>query len=439
MKELFLQHFEKEKPAGSAWLQGLRRKALDRFLELGTPTTRLEDWRYTSVEPLNKIPFELTEQNGKGGVFENDFAQRSDFCREDDIRLVFVGDLFVPSLSSLKNLPKGVVVGNLATILKENPALLEKFLGKTAAYQDRSFVALNTAFAKDGAVLYFPKGVVVKEPIYLCHYSWTKGKPTVSFPRNLIVLEESAQATVVEISMGGGDETYLTNMVTEIVCGPNAVIDHYKLQHEGGNAFHLASTDFYQERESRVSSFSISLGAELSRGEVRTVLDAEGASCSLNGFYMVTGRQHVDNQTTIDHAKPHGTSDELYKGILSGQSRGVFNGKIIVRPGAEKTNSRQKNQNLLLSEEALINTKPLLEIFNNDVKCNHGATIGRLDENQVYYLRTRGIAETDARNLLTYAFASDLVKQIKIPNLQSAMEKWIFRRLMAGKLEDTRI
>lgn len=437
MTETFLKTFEDRWSAGSVpgWIQEVRRQAIDRFASLGLPKTDMEEWRYTNVDSLAKTQFLVPKRMAPGGVIENDFIERSDFYHADDLRLVFVNGLFAPLLSHTESLPKGVFCGNLGSFLKEHPGVIEKHLSRLSDFKDRTFVALNTAFLEDAAIVYLPKGVVCDKPIYLCHLSWTSGLPTVTHPRNLIIAEEGSQATLVEIYAGGGDETYFTNAVTEIVAGEGSVMDHYKLQQEGGNATHIASTDVVQARDSRLQTFSALLGSSLCRNEVKTLLQDEGANCTLNGFYMVTGRQHVDNQTTIDHAKPHGTSAELYKGILGGQSRGVFNGRIIVRPDAQKTVARQTNKNLILSKDALVNTKPLLEIFANDVKCNHGATIGRLDENQVFYLRSRGLAEAHARNLLTYAFASDLLSEIKVPRLQSALEKWVFRRLLAGEIE----
>ncbi len=442
--EFFLKEFEECHPRAGrsvAWSDRLRREGIRRFGELGLPTTELEDWRYTSLEPMREIRFKTAGVEGEGGrgeggKIESDFALRSSFYTESDLRVVFVNGHYTPELSSSAGLPKGTIVGNLATFLRKDPETIERYLSRTAAFQDRALVALNTAFFQDGAFLSIPAGVVLKRPLYVCHLSWNNetGHPIMSYPRNLIVLGEGSEAQVIEIYMGGGEEGYFTNAVTEVSLSPGSAIDHYRLQQESGKAYHIASVDVVQERDSRFSSNVISLGGALSRNEVRTVLDAEGTECVLNGLYMVTGRQHVDNQTLIDHAKPHGTSSELYKGILSGQSRGVFNGRIVVRPKAQKTSARQTNRNLILSDEALINTKPLLEIFANDVKCNHGATIGRLDENQVFYLRARGMAASNARSLLTYAFASDLVGKVQVPSLRTALEKWIFRRLLASDM-----
>lgn len=420
---------------GPLWLQKLRKEAMDRVIARGFPSAREEAWRYTNVEPLSRIPFELAPVDHKGGRVQYDLLDRSEFYRPDDLKLVFVNGLYNPELSVPGKLPRGVIVGSLAEVLRENPSLVEPYLLQSFKNKDVPFASLNTAMIRDGAFLLIPKGCVIREPIYLCHFSWADDRPTISHPRNLIVAEEDSQATVIEIYGGGGQETYFTNAVTEIIAGPHTVIDHYKVQQESGRATHIASIDIEQGLESRVSTFSISLGSSLARNDIRSSLNAEGVECTMNGLYMVTGRQHVDHQTDIDHKKPHGTSNELYKGILSGQSRGVFNGRIRVEPDACKTIARQTNKNLILSDEALIHTKPLLEIFNSDVKCNHGATIGRLDENQVFYLRSRGLEEAHARNLLIYAFASELVRKIRINSLQVALERWIFRRLLDATTE----
>lgn len=430
---VFLKQQDQVLSEGPAWLQEIRRAAIANFG--GFPTTQEEAWRYTNMEPLTRIPFERASVDWQGGQAEYHLLDRSEFYKAEDLKLVFVNGQYVDELSQKHPLPPGTIIGSLSGLLKDHPSLVEPFLLQSSVDKDHPFVTLNTALMRDGAFLLLPKGSVIREPIYICHLSWTDSRPMASHPHNIIVAEEGSQATIVEIYAGGGSETYLTNAVTEMIVRPGALVDHYKIQQESGRAYHVASMDIQQDFESQVSTLSVSLGSSLARHEVRSSLNAEGAACTLNGLYMVTGRQHVDNQTSIEHLKPHGTSQELYKGILSGQSRGVFNGRILVKPDAQKTNARQTNKNLILSDEALIHTKPLLEIFANDVKCNHGATIGRLDENQVFYLRSRGLNDIHARNLLTYAFASDLVRRIKITSLQGALEKLIFRRLLDAKTE----
>ena len=271
---------------------------------------------------------------------------------------------------------------------------------------------------------------LVEQPIHLLFISTGGKKASVSHPRNLIVIGKGSQVSIVENYVGLGGGNYFTNAVTEIVVGENAVADHYKLQRESDEAFHVATQQVCLERNGNVSSHSISLGGALVRNDVNVVLDGEGGECTLNGFYMVSGDRHVDNHTRIDHVKPHGTSRQLYKGVLDGRSRGVFNGKIYVHKGAEKTDARQTNNNLLLSLDALIDTKPQLEIYNNDVKCTHGSTIGQLDQDAIFYLRSRGIGVESARRLLTYAFASDVIGRIRIDSVRAQLDK-----LLAAKFQ----
>ena len=288
---------------------------------------------------------------------------------------------------------------------------------------------MNTAFISDGAFVYIPKDSIVDAPIHLLFIATASGKPEVSHPRNLIVAGANTQVKIVESYVGLDKAVYFTNAVTEIVAGENSVIDHYKLQRESVQAFHVATLQIQQARSTTFSTCSISMGGALVRNDVNAVLDGEGCESVLNGLYLVTGQQHVDNHTQIDHAKPHCSSREFYKGILDEKARGVFNGRIIVRPGAQKTDSKQTNKNLLLSEGALVNTNPQLEIYADDVKCTHGATIGQLSADVLFYLRSRGINLETARNLLTYAFASDITSRIKIESIRTELENILFSRL----------
>jgi Fe-S cluster assembly protein SufD len=294
-------------------------------------------------------------------------------------------------------------------------------------------VALNTAFAEDGALIEIPRGLVVEEPIHLLFVSTPGTEPAVSHPRNLILAGRESQATIIEAYVGLGDGVYFTNAVSEIVTAEGAVIDHYKLQGESEKAFHVATVQGLQERSSSLNSHNLSFGAALTRNDVNSVLDAEGAECTLNGLFVVAGRQHVDNHTTLDHAKPHCNSHELYKGILDGQAVGVFNGKIMVRKEAQKTNAIQSNKNLLLSEGAVINTKPQLEIYADDVRCTHGATVGQLDRDALFYMQTRGIAREAARDLLTYAFAGDLFDRVNVATVRNRLDEALYSKLSAAR------
>jgi Fe-S cluster assembly protein SufD len=434
MSNLFLQHFEKDfTNEGPSWIQDIRKKGIESFANLGYPTSRQEAWKYTSVKPIAEISFKRATPSGSSEITA-DKLMSLPFGILDAIRIVFVNGHYAPKLSSISALPKGVKIESLAQVLKEDPHSVEPHLTRHATYKDHPFVALNTAFIEDGAFIFLPVGTILEKPIHLLFISQPNGEATVSYPRNLVIAQEASQAAIVESYVGWENNLYFTNAVTEIVAADSAFIDHYKLQQESQKAFHLASVAIHQGRESNYNSHSISLGGGLTRNEISTVLDAEGAECLLNGLYLVSDRQHVDNQTSIDHVKPHCTSLEIYKGILDGSAQGVFNGKILVRPDAQKTQARQTNNNLILSNDALVNTKPLLEIYNNDVKCNHGATIGRLDENQIFYLRSRGISEARARSLLTYAFASDIIGRMKIESLKTRLQEFIFAQLMKGQM-----
>jgi len=427
----FLKSFEKGFPKQAPdYIQKLRRAGINRFSELGYPTRRLESWRYTSVEPIIAAEF---HRGGDKEVscFTLEEMHRMAFCVLAGPRLVFLNGHYHAALSDTAGLPAGVQLLELGEAFQKDGARIEGVLAQGVDFQNQAFAALNTAFLENGAYLFLPKGTVVSQPIQLIFVSHGNGKTIISHPRILVLAEAGAQATLIETYVGDG--LYFTNTVTEIITGEGAVLEHVKLQGESKAAFHIASTGVQQARDSQYTSHSISLGAALARHDLGTLLDAEGASVTLNGLYMANGTQHVDNQTNIDHAKPHCTSSELYKGILDGQSQGVFNGRILVRPDAQKTSSQQTNKNLILSDEALVNTKPLLEIYANDVKCAHGATIGRLDDNQVFYLRSRGIDASLARSILTYAFASDVVAQIKQDLLRERLQQWIFARLMPGK------
>src|SRR5262249_41723876 len=308
-------------------------------------------------------------------------------------RLVFVNGRFQGELSKL---PRGIEVGSLAATMQSGHATAEQHLARHAGYKDHAFVALNTAFLEDGAFIEVPKETVLEQPLHLVFLSVPTG-PVVSHPRSLIVVGRDAQVSVVESYFGFSEKTYFTNAVTEIVAGENAIVEHYKLQQEQEQAFHVSTLQVHQERASSFTSHSISLGGALVRNDVNTVLDGEGAESTLNGLYIGKGAKRVDNHTTIDQAQPHCSSREIYKGILDGKASAVFNGKIVVRKGAQKTDAKQTNKNLLLSEDATINTKPQLEIYADDVKCTHGATIGQLGEESVFYLRSRGIGQEEAR------------------------------------------
>ncbi|MGE5278401.1 MAG: Fe-S cluster assembly protein SufD [Acidobacteriota bacterium] len=384
-----------------SWLADLRREAIARFQKLGFPTAKVEQWRYTNVGPIVSTPWALA-RNGQGQ----------------------------PAFAGAKPL-EGVRVARLSEILSEEPQFLRERLARVAGAESNAFAALNTAFFEDGLVIEIAPGAVVAEPIEILFDSAGASEPAVSHPRCLVVAGERSQATVVERYAGRG--TYFQNAVTEIVLEDGAILSHYKLQQEDLAAFHVQTIAARQGRASRFTSFNVALGAALARTDIRVELAAEGSECELDGLFLGSGTQHLDNHTTIDHATPHGVSRELYKGILDGRARGVFHGTIIVRKDAQKTDAMQTNRNLLLSKEALVNSTPALEIFADDVKCRHGSTIGQLDATALFYLRSRGIGEAEARRILTYAFAADVADRIRVPSVRASVEQVLGLRLSAGE------
>ncbi len=346
------------------------------------------------------------------------------------IELVFVNGRYAADLSTPGPLPAGVVVASLAATLAAQPGLLEPHLGRLADLEADGMAALNSACVEDGAVvLLLPDGVALDAPVHCLFVSMPGDAPTVSHPRTLIVAGAASRATVIEHYVGAG--VYWTNAVTEIVLGAGADHTHHRVQREDVRAFHLATLAAAQGADSRFTSHAVSFGAALSRGDLATRFDAAGAACRFDGLYVADGAQHVDHHTTIDHRQPRGVSRELYKGILGGRASGVFNGKVLVRPDAQQTDAQQMNRTLLLSDDAQIDTKPQLEIFADDVKCSHGATIGQLDEDAIFYLRGRGIGAADARRLLIHAFANELVERVAVAPLRRQLETALAARLPA--------
>ena len=411
------------------WARSLRLSAITRFEELGFPTTRNEDWHFTSVSPIAEREFEpLVGRGVATDVSRADLAPFT-FGSNDWHTLVFVNGRFNAALSGAASLPDGVTVLPLDRAYDELPLLLEQHLGRIASIDAHTFTALNTAFINDGAVVHVQKDVELDKPIHLLFISDEGAKNGVAQPRNLIVLDRFAKATVIEsyAALPGAKE-YFTNAVTEAVIGDGATLTHLKLQRESAKAYHVGTFDARQGRDSHLVSFSFAVGAALSRTNVYTELRGEGCGATLNGLYLGDGDQHIDHQTRIEHVEPNCYSRELYKGILDGAAHGVFNGKVYVHPEAQKTDGKQTNNTLLLSEKAQIDTKPQLEIFADDVKCTHGATVGRLDETALFYLKSRGIESRTARQLLTYAFAADVLETIELAEVREGLEAATLRR-----------
>ena len=337
-------------------------------------------------------------------------------------RLVFVNGIFEPATSHTDPLPTGVTVSSLSAAIRHDHTALETHLSRYTDVGANGFLALNTALLGEGAYIHLSARTRLEKPIVLSFVSAPGGQAMCTQPRILVVAEPGSEARIVEHFQGSDESTYFNNVVTEICLGRGARLEHYKLQSEGQKSFHVSTLQVTQGRESRFTSHSISLGGQLVRNDINCGLDDEETVCELNGLYLATGRQHVDYHTRIDHAKPAGTSREYYKGVLDGRGRGVFNGRVYVHPDAQKTDAEQFNNNLLLSRHAEVDTKPQLEIFADDVKCAHGATVGQLDDDMIFYLRTRGLAESAARGLLTYGFASDVLQRMSLVPLRETLQ-----------------
>jgi len=425
--KLFAQTREGRDPA---WLVNLREKAGEAFESLDFPTTRVEEWKYTNVAPILKVPYREpfdADLDGLNRLTAGEIEPFT-FAESRDNQLVFVNGSFSRKLSNPAAASNGHVIGALAEIPNEHGAVARDHLAAYADYRDAAFTALNTASIGDGAFVYIPDGKVVETPIHLLFISTTE-EPVVSHPRALIVVGAGAIATIIESYVSLGEGVYFTNAVTEVVAKEGAIINHYRLQEESERAFHIATTQVHQERASNYTSYAISLGARVARHDLNVALTDENIETTIDGLYVVTGQQHTDSHTTIDHQKPHSVSNQLYKGILDGSSRAVFNGKVFVREGALLTDARQLNKNLLLSSDAHVDTKPQLEIFADDVKCAHGATVGQLEDEELFYLSTRGIPIERARALLTYGFAEDVISKIKLKSARERLDRMVLDKL----------
>jgi Fe-S cluster assembly protein SufD len=402
--------------AASPAVDRLRTAALQRFEERGLPTTRDEQWRNTSVAPIARAAFRLPTASAV------DAARLAAFRLEEAYEAVFVNGRFAPSLSTLSGLGEGVQVTSLAAFLGA-PGSVAGPLAQIASVDGQPFTALNTAFLEDGAYVRLAPQAVADKPIHLLFYSTNPDAtaPTLSHPRTLIDAARGSQARIIETFAGPAGEAYFTNAVTEIAVGEGAVVEHYKRQIESDRAFHVGRIEGRQARASQLHSFSFALGASLARTDVNVRLEAEGGECGMYGLYLGRGSQLLDHHTLIDHAAPRCSSREVYKGVLDERSRGVFFGTILVRPDAQKTDAHQTNKNLLLSREALVDSTPRLQIEADDVRCKHGSTTGQLDALALFYLRSRGIGEAEARRLLTYAFAADVMDRVAVPSLRRAL------------------
>jgi Fe-S cluster assembly protein SufD len=415
---------------GPRWLQDLRERAAARFTALGFPTVRDEEWRFTNPAPV------------VGRVYARADAAASLTAQPvDDLlygaakhRVVVVNGRYSAELSRVRALPAGVRAGSLSSVingeLQADSEVAQRYLGRFADFTERAFAALNTANLDDGAYVHIADGAIIDEPLQVIFLSSNAADAaaTVSHPRCLIVLGDRSQVRLVE-TYAGTDSAYLANGVTEVFVGESAVLDHYKVQQESLSAFHIGSMHVHAARSANFSTHAFTLGGAFVRNDILATLGGEGAEVTLKGLYLADGDRMVDTHTLIDHARPNCPSHEVYKGILGGKARAVFNGKIIVRPDAQKTNAKQTNRALLLSDDALINTKPQLEIFADDVKCTHGAAIGQLDEDAIFYLRARGLTFFEARDMLIHAFAGEILEEVRIEPLKQALETELYAQL----------
>ncbi len=427
IKQYFVDQFQKFENSLNGGREShfhqIRKSALDEFSKLPVPTTKDEEWKYTNISPLLKHNF----VEGKKTYVNPDRITKFLFDQLEHSLMVFVNGNFSHHLSRLEEIPHNVKVSSLAEELKKDNPVISEHLGKYAKQENQIFTALSTAFTNDGAFIHIPDGKIVENAIHIIFLT-TSDQKIFTQPRNLFIAGKNSQVTIIEHYVSEDESIYFTNSVTEIVVDDNAVVDHIRLQEESTKAFHIARMEVDQQRSSNFSSHLISTGAEFARNDFNTKFNDQGSECTLNGLFMIKDDQLFDAHTMIDHAKPHCISHEHYKGILQDKSKGVFNGKVMVRQDAQKTNAFQENNIILLSDDAVMNTKPQLEIFADDVKCSHGATIGKLDQNAMFYLKSRGIGDEAATAILIHAFASDVITSIKLPELREYLEKIITQR-----------
>jgi Fe-S cluster assembly protein SufD len=432
VSEAYLQEFGSRGPSAAEetpdWLKPVRKAAIDRFAATGFPTARDEEWRFTPVAPIAQG----TWRQGKASAHGVTRGQLAPFIfgHPEWTTLVFVDGGYSEALSSTAALPSGVRAGSLAEVLRADGAMLEKHLARHASIESSPFTALSTAFMRDGGFLHVPANTDLTRPVHLVFVATREAAGTVTHPRNLVVIERGARASVIEsyVSLAEG-ATYWTNAVTEVVAGANSWIEHTRIQRESEQAYHVGLTHVEQQRDSHYRSFTLAMGGALARHNLHAHLNGENVETLMYGLYLTRGEQVVDNHTAIHHDQPNCRSWEVYKGVLDGRSRAVFNGKVFVKPEAQKTDAKQTNRNLLLSDTAKVDTKPQLEIFADDVKCTHGATVGRLDEVALFYARSRGVPAEKAQRLLTYAFAAEVTSEVVLEPVREELDRLVRERL----------
>ncbi len=432
-RDHYLASFETAERTGDveAWLAPLRKQSIDAFAALGFPSTHDEAWKYTDVSPILRHEFERTVAGCERMRFRDlealQVPEASGSC------LVFIDGHYCPDLSAVRDLPAGVVLGDLLTVAASDEAMLvrDRF-GTLAPGETEAFTALNTAMTDGGAFVYVPDGCVLETTLHVVYLSGGAARPSVAHPRTLVVAGANSQVRLVETFAAAVEEVAFTNAVAELVLAEGARVEHYRLQQESVAGFHVGSTDVEVGRSASYTSVAISNGSALARHDLRVRLTAEGAECRIDGLYVGDGEQHTDSHTRIDHLVPHCSSNQLYKGVLAGSSRAVFNGKVVVHEQAQKTEAHQTNKNLMLSPTARVDTKPELEIFADDVVCTHGATVGALEDEERFYLASRGLDEETARGLLTYGFAGEIVEEIRTDSVRRHLDAMLLDRFQKG-------
>lgn len=428
----FLERFTGERPGDAVdWIAATRRAAGEHLATHGLPTTRVEDWKYTSIKPITKREFarpSAADATADAAVID---AQRIPGLQTR--RLVFVNGHFAAALSDHEGAESGLRIQGLAAALAENPDRLRDRFAACAPSDFSGFTAMNTAFAEDGSLIEIEPETRLERPIELLFVSVARDEPVAAHPRVIIAAGRHAEATVIEHFVGLDDTSNLTNAVTEMQLAEGARVVHYHLQRESRKGFHVGSVHVEQAASSRYESHNLQMGAQLSRTDINTALNGEGAETLFNGLYMLNGRQHSDTHTRINHNQPHTTSEESYRGIIDQYARGVFNGRVYVAPHAQQIVAYQANDNLLLSGKAEIDTKPELEIYADDVVCSHGATVGQLDRQALFYLRSRGVEEEAARGLLLYAFAEAAIGRMHLKPLQDWLHGFVIDELPQGE------
>ena len=432
-KNGFTKFINERVSSNPSWLTSIREEGFSAFNDLGFPTTRDEDWRFTNVAPIARTSFELS-LNGYKEPTSEDIAKFM-FEGSTSGTLVFINGVYAPALSTIGELPEGVIVSNLAKAIEQHEDLVKEHLAKYAEVKDEAFTALNNSFFEDGGFIYIPRGTVLDDPLHLLYISVGAEKPRVTNPRNLIIAEENAQADVVEQYVSLEENVYLSNVVTELIVGENSTLGHYLIERESKKSFNVSTLRAEQGRNSNIRSHSVLLGGAIVRNNVHPVLAGEGCDSLINGLFMSTGRQHMDNYMKVEHASPHSDSRQFYNGILDGRSRGVFHGRIVVHEDAQKTDAKQTNRNLLLSDHAQIDTKPQLEIYADDVKCTHGATIGQVDEDAIFYLRSRGIPQEASRDIILNAFTNETLDSMALEPVKKYCSALVADWFLQRKLE----